>query len=56
MVFSAIPFPGHQLRLEWRREEGAGNIYYSAELDTEGWLCPALLRYPEERPARSSSR
>jgi hypothetical protein len=51
MVFSAAPFPGHQFRLDWRREEGAGNIYYSGELDTEGWLCPALLRYFEERPS-----
>lgn len=51
MVFSARPFPGHQLRLEWRREEGTGNIYYSPDLDAEGWLCPALLRYFAERPA-----
>ena len=45
MVFSRNPFPGHQFRLEWKREEGTGNIYYSRELDAEGWLCPALLRY-----------
>lgn len=51
MVFSTIPFPGHQFRLEWQREEGTGNVYYSGELDTEGWLCPALLRYFEERPS-----
>ena len=50
MVFSAMRFPGHQFRLEWRREEGSGNIYYSAELDAEGWLCPALLRYFDEVP------
>ena len=51
MVFSAIPFPSHQFRLDWRREEGAGNVYYSRELDAEGWLCPALLRYFENRPS-----
>jgi hypothetical protein len=51
MVFSTIPFPGHQFRLEWRREEGTGNVYYSGELDAEGWLCPALLRYFEEHPS-----
>jgi hypothetical protein len=51
IVFSAMRFPGHQFRLEWRREEGSGNIYYSAELDAEGWLCPALLRYFAEPPA-----
>jgi hypothetical protein len=51
MVFSANSFSGHQFRLEWRREEGSGNVYYSAELDAEGWLCPALLRYFPERPS-----
>lgn len=50
LVFSASPFPGHQFRLDWRRAEGSGNIYYSHELDAEGWLCPALLRYFAERP------
>ncbi len=50
MVFSAYPFPDHQFRLEWRREEGTGNIYYSRELSVEGWLCPALLRYFDNRP------
>ena len=50
MVFSATPFPDHQYRLEWRREEGTGNVYYSEELGAEGWLCPALLRYFDERP------
>jgi Family of unknown function (DUF6717) len=31
MVFSGNPFPGHQFRLEWRREEGTGNVYYSRD-------------------------
>jgi hypothetical protein len=30
--------------------EGTGNIYYSADLDAEGWPCPALLRYFAEPP------
>ena len=51
MVFSAVPFPGHQFRLDWRRAEGGGNVYYSRDLDAEGWLCPALLRYFETPPA-----
>lgn len=50
MVFSAIPFPGHRFRLDWRRAEGSGNVYHSADLDMEGWLCPALLRYFEAPP------
>ena len=38
--------------LEWRREEGGGNIYYSPALEMEGWLCPALFRYFERAPAQ----
>ena len=50
LVFSASAFPGYQMRLVWRRPEMSGNIYYSEELDMEGWLCPALLKYFDEPP------
>ena len=50
MVFSRNPFPGSQYKLDWRRAEGTGNVYHSADLDAEGWLCPALLRYFDEPP------
>jgi hypothetical protein len=50
LIFSATPFPGHQYRLDWRRAESGGNWYYSADLDMEGWLCPALFRYFSEAP------
>jgi hypothetical protein len=50
MIFSSEPFPGHQYRLEWRRTDGSGNWYYAPQLDMEGWLCPALLRYFSEAP------
>jgi hypothetical protein len=50
MVFSSSPFPGHTFRLEWRRVEMDGNWYYCPELDIEGWLCPALLKYFDEAP------
>jgi hypothetical protein len=50
MIFSATPFPGHQYRLDWRREESSGNVYYAEQLDMEGWLCPALLKYFPEAP------
>ena len=50
LIFSASPFPGHQFRLDWRRAEDEGNWYYSADLDLEGWLCPALLLYFAEVP------
>jgi hypothetical protein len=48
--FSGSPFPGHQYRLDWRRSESGGDWYYSEQLDAEGWLCPALLRYFEQAP------
>ena len=50
LVFSGSEFPGHQLRLDWRREESGGNWYFSSQLNMEGWLCPALLRYFAEAP------
>ena len=50
MVFSAHKFPGSDYKLEWQREEREGNIYRSSELEAEGWLCPALLRYFDKPP------
>lgn len=50
LIFSITPFPGFQHRLDWRREESGGNWYYAAQLDLEGWLCPALFRYFPEAP------
>jgi hypothetical protein len=50
MVFSAKPFPGYQYRLEWHRPDGSGNVYRLPELNMEGWLCPALLRYFDAPP------
>jgi hypothetical protein len=29
-----------------------GNVYYSGDFDSEGWLCPALLRYFDEAPKK----
>jgi hypothetical protein len=50
MIFSATPFPGHQYRLDWQRADCGGNWYYCEQLGMEGWLCPALLRYFDDRP------
>ena len=50
LLFSSSPFPGHELRLEWRRADADGNWYYSPAFGVEGWLCPALLRYFEQAP------
>jgi hypothetical protein len=52
LIFAATSFPGHNLALEWQREEYGGNWYYSPELDMEGWLCPALFKYFDSAPKR----
>ena len=51
LIFSSADFPGSQHRLEWRRPDMSGNTYYSPDLQMEGWLCPALLRYFDAPPA-----
>ena len=50
MLFSADPFPGADMQLEWVREESGGNVYRWEQ--REGWLCPALLRYFDAAPTR----
>jgi hypothetical protein len=50
LIFSHAPFPGHTLKLEWRREEYGGNWYYSPNFEMEGWLCPALFKYFRAAP------
>jgi hypothetical protein len=50
LLFSAGPFPRYDLKLDWLREGDGGNWYRSADFDTEGWLCPALLQYFEVAP------
>ena len=50
MLFSAAPFPGHQITLEWTHPENGGNWYRSRELELDGWLCPALFKYFPEAP------
>jgi hypothetical protein len=50
LLFSATPFPGHTVKLEWRREEYGGNWYFSPAFEMEGWLCPALFKYFDKAP------
>lgn len=50
LLFSAQPFPGYSHKLVWRRSDGTGNWYYCEQVDKEGWLCPALLKYYSEAP------
>lgn len=48
LLFSAQPFPGADMHLQWVREEMGGNVYRWR--DREGWLCPALFRYFPQAP------
>ena len=50
LLFSATPFPGYAVKLEWRREEYGGNWYFCPQLNIEGWLCPALFKYFDSTP------
>ena len=52
LLFSAQPFPGFGLELEWVRADLSGNWYRADAIAMEGWLCPALLRYFETPPPR----
>ena len=52
LIFSTTPFPAYQNRLDWYREEGGGNWYYSAQLDLEGWSIPPCSG-TSQRPRRS---
>jgi hypothetical protein len=50
LIFSANPFPGAIIELEWAREEMSGNWYRWNAM--EGWLCPALFHYFESAPSK----
>lgn len=50
LLFSADPFPGFDMELQWCRREMNGNVYRWNEM--EGWLCPALLKYFPAAPPR----
>lgn len=51
LIFSATPFPGHQLVATRLREEFGGHWYaVESPLGAEGWLCPAMFRYFSEAP------
>jgi len=52
LLFSATPFPGHDLEFEWQREDSGGHWYYCPAFDMEGWLCPALFKYFDQAPLK----
>ncbi len=50
LIFSAIPFPGHQLSARRVGGEGGGTWYEDPDTKARGWLCPALFRYFDTAP------
>jgi hypothetical protein len=56
LFFSAAPFPGHTVTLEWRRTEFGGNWYWCPQFNLEGWLCPALFKYFVQAPREIYAR
>ena len=56
IIFSSGPFPNYDLKFEWVREGEGGNWYRTDLVDTEGWLCPALLKYFDEAPREIYAR
>ena len=50
LIFSALPFPGHQLSAKRIEEEGGGMWYEESEGKARGCLCPALFRYFANAP------
>lgn len=54
LIFSKDPFPDatHSIRNIGQNIGGSGTDYYSEELEHELWLCPALLKYFKEPPAK----
>lgn len=48
LTFSARPFEGHDVRLDWQRSDPANGNWYAGTVvgqPMECWLCPALLLY-----------
>lgn len=50
LIFSAQEFPGYTHKLVWKRKDMSGNWYYCPQVDAEGWLCPALLKFFKQAP------
>lgn len=60
LIFSPEPFPGYSAHFVWSRPEHNGNWYSWPARNTEGWLCPALLKYfqtaPKDLYAKASAK
>jgi hypothetical protein len=52
ILFSAIPFPGSEHRLEFVREETEGFVYLWADHNLQGWMSPSLRNYFPDPPPK----
>jgi hypothetical protein len=52
LTFSDREFPGHELVVERGEARDGGHFYVDPKSGRRGWLCPALLKYFREAPAR----
>jgi len=50
LLFSSQPFVGYQVEINLVREEYGGHWYKVKDLEAQGWLCPALLKYFDAPP------
>jgi hypothetical protein len=48
--FSAMPFDGYSVKLDWLHGDSEGNWYLSEQYQMDGWLCPSLLKYFSKPP------
>ena len=50
LIFSATPFPSHQLVAVRLREDDGGHWYGVDTPQGEGWLCSAMFNYFSQAP------
>lgn len=49
LLFSATPFPGHTVKLEWRREESGGNWYFLPTVRHRGLVVSGFVQVFRQR-------
>jgi hypothetical protein len=55
LIFSATPFPGHTVKLEWRREEsGAASAWWSWDTSSRWGLIVTMIRSTQTNRGSSS--
>jgi DNA-binding XRE family transcriptional regulator len=50
MIFSRIPFPEHDVKIDYVGKESGGSLYHNEKYNQDLWLCPALFKYFKKAP------